>query len=189
MKTVDARGKPCPQPVILTRKALAESDEVLVLVDDETAESNVTRMAEKAGCRVSCERKADGIYIHISGSVEQEHTTSDSRQVVLLLTADTLGRGDAKLGAILTRGLCHTLGEIEPLPTSIILMNSGVRLVVEQSDVLDDLRSLSDRGVQLLACGTCLNHFGLKDKVAVGQVSNMYTIAERLLSADSVITL
>lgn len=93
------------------------------------------------------------------------------------------------LGEILVRGFFHTLGEVEPLPDTIIFFNSGVKLVVEGSSVLEDLRDLHERGVEILVCGTCLGYYGLKDKVVVGEVSNMYAIAETMLRAGKVVSL
>jgi selenium metabolism protein YedF len=190
MKTVDARGRACPQPVILTRKALAEASELLVIVDNDTAQMNVCRMAEKSGCRVETEQKADGIYLHItqaagSATAERMHNVSS---IVVLVASDSLGRGDAELGQVLVRGFLHTLNEVEPLPATLVFINSGVKLVTEGSTVLDDLRALCDKGVEVLACGTCLNYYALKDKVAVGQISNMYSIAETMLRSDKVIS-
>lgn len=189
MKTVDARGRACPEPVILTRKALAEVSELLVIVDNDTAQMNVRRMAEKSGHRVETEQKADGIYLHITqatGSATAEETQHVSN-IVVLVASDSMGRGEAELGQILVRGFLHTLNEVEPLPATLVFINSGVKLVAEGSPVVDDLRAQCDKGVEVLACGTCLNYYALKDKVAVGQVSNMYSIAEALLRADKVI--
>ena len=100
-----------------------------------------------------------------------------------------MGRGEPELGQILVRGFFHTLGEIEPLPGTIIFFNSGVKLVAEGSPVLEDLAAMHDQGVEILACGTCLDYFGLKDRIAVGEVSNMYTIAETMLGAGRVTSL
>lgn len=190
MKTVDARGQTCPQPVILTRKALTEASELLVIVDNETAQMNVRRMAEKSGRRVETEQKTDGIYLHITQAAVSTtaKTIHNVSNIVVLVASDTLGRGEAELGNILIRGFLHTLNEVEPLPATLVLINSGVKLVAEGSAVLDDLGALCDKGVEVLACGTCLNYYGLEDKVAVGQVSNMYSIAEALLRADKVIS-
>jgi selenium metabolism protein YedF len=195
-QTVDARGLACPQPVILTRNALQESAAVTTIVDHETAQRNVTRMAQKAGCSVQVETQEDGIYLHISGGrptseqpVARESTPSPGGALVLVVSSDTMGRGDAELGQILIRGFFHALGEVQPLPETIILFNSGVRLATEGSPVLEDLRSLCGRGVEVLACGTCLDFYELKDRVAVGEVSNMYTIAETMLRAGKVISL
>jgi selenium metabolism protein YedF len=100
-----------------------------------------------------------------------------------------MGRGDTELGQILIRSFFHTLGEVEPVPETIIFLNSGVKLVIEGSPVLEDLQELCAGGVKILVCGTCLGHYELKDKVAVGEVSNMYTIAETMLGAGKVISL
>jgi selenium metabolism protein YedF len=195
-KTVDARGQACPQPVLLTRTALQESDAVLTIVDNDTARQNVTRMAEKAGCVVQVEQRADGIYLNISkGSAAAQQrlaapiSAPASGPLVLVIPSDTMGRGDDELGQILIRGFFHALGQTTPQPHTIIFFNSGVKLVVEGSPVLEDLQALCGQGIELLACGTCLGHYGLKDKVAVGEVSNMYTIAETLLRAGKVVNL
>jgi selenium metabolism protein YedF len=195
-KTVDARGQACPQPVLLTRTALQESDAVLTIVDNDTARQNVTRMAEKAGCVVQVEQRADGIYLNISkGSAAAQQrlaapiSAPASGPLVLVIPSDTMGRGDDELGQILIRGFFHALGQTTPQPHTIIFFNSGVKLVVEGSPMLADLQALCGQGIELLACGTCLGHYGLKDKVAVGEVSNMYTIAETLLRAGKVVNL
>lgn len=195
-KIVDARGLACPQPVILTRDALRETREVITIVDNETAQANVTRLAEKTGATVKVEQREDGIYLHITQELTAHAEPSPSAvgtsaggPLVLVIPGEIMGRGDEELGNILIRGFFHTLGEVKPLPDIIIFFNSGVKLVTEGSPVLEDLQALIARGVELLACGTCLGHYGLTEQVAVGEVSNMYTIAETLLSAGKVVTL
>ena len=195
-KIVDARGLPCPQPVIMTRNALQESDTVTTIVDNETSQHNVTRMAEKSACTVRAEKLDDGTYLHMTREgTPLEHTVpqpvgaADGGPLVLAIPDESMGRGEPELGQILVRGFFHTLGEIEPLPGTIIFFNSGVRLVVEGSPVLEDLLSLRDKGIEILACGTCLDYCGLKERIAVGEVSNMYTIAETLLRAGRVVSL
>ncbi len=196
-KIVDARGLACPQPVILTRKALQESDAVTTIVDNETARSNVSRMAAKQGCQVDVEEREDGIYVHLTRREESAEEIAPqmvavppaSGPLVLTVPSDIMGRGDEELGGILVRAFFHTLGEMEPLPQTIIFFNSGVKLVVEGSPVVEDLQALKARGIEILACGTCLGHFELKDKVVVGEVSNMYTIAETMLGAGKVVSL
>lgn len=195
-KIVDARGLACPQPVILTRKALAEAVEVTTIVDNETAQANVTRLAEKVGAIVTVEQRDDGIYVHITkeAAVQAEPTPQPADApaggpLVLVIPSEVMGRGDEELGNILIRGFFHTLGEVEPLPQTIIFFNSGVKLVIEDSPMLEDLQALAARGVEILACGTCLDHYGLRERVAVGEVSNMYAIAETMLSAGKVVSL
>jgi selenium metabolism protein YedF len=91
--------------------------------------------------------------------------------LVVAVSGDTMGRGDDELGQVLIRSFLHTLIEADPRPDTLIFFNSGVRLAVEGSQSLDDLRTLSGQGVQMLLCGTCLGHFGLKERVAVGEIS------------------
>jgi selenium metabolism protein YedF len=196
-KVVDCRGLACPQPVIQSKKAMAEADEVTTIVDNDTAMSNVSRMAVKEGFSVDVEDREDGTYVHLSRAgvvpaqrVEPtEASAGSSGPVVVLIPSDVMGRGDDELGGILIRSFFHTLGEVQPLPDTIVFLNSGVKLTVEGSSVLEDVQALEDRGVEILACGTCLGHFGLKERIAVGQVSNMYSIAETLLGVGSVVAL
>jgi len=194
-KIIDARGLACPQPVILTRNALQENLSVTTIVDNETALENVRRMAEKAGATVQAEHKEDGIYLYISGgqAPEEEEVVCETGPaggpLVLVVPSQFMGRGDDELGHVLIRGFFHTLGEVAPSPDTLIFFNSGVKLVVEGSPVLEDLQSLSERSVEILACGTCLGHYELKEQVAVGEVSNMYSIAEAILSAGRTVNL
>lgn len=193
---VDARGLACPQPVIKTRKALQEHGAVTTVVANPTAALNVTRMARGAGYLVEAETREDGTYLRIlpgSRAEEQPDPTCapvhEGGPVVLLVSSEFMGHGDEELGRILMRSFFHTLGEVQPLPSTVVFVNSGVKLVVADSPILDDLRALFDHGIALRACGTCLGHYGLKERVAVGEVTNMYAIAETLLCAGKVVSL
>jgi selenium metabolism protein YedF len=195
-KTIDARGLACPQPVILTRKGLEGNAQVVTIVDNETTQQNVARMAEKAGYRVQVEKRADGIYLNIAkGDSPMPETAAACATVpatgplVLTIPSEFMGRGDEELGHVLIRAFLYTLGETQPSPDTIIFLNSGVKLTIEGSPALEDLRNLHDRGIEMLVCGTCLAHYGIKDKIAVGEVSNMYVIAEKLLQAGKVVSL
>ena len=196
-KVVDCRGLACPQPVIQTRKAMAESERVTTIVDNETAMTNVTRMAEKDGYLAEVEEKEDGIFLHLSRTgrlpltevVGVASAQGAEGPLVVLIPSDGVGRGDDELGRILLRSFLHTLHEVEPLPGTIVFLNAGVKLTADDSLVLEDLQALEGRGVEILACGTCLGHFGLKERIAVGQISNMYSIAETLLGAGKVVAL
>lgn len=198
VKTVDARGMPCPQPVILTKKAMDEAEEIITLVSGEDQVTNVCRLAERAGWQVSVERRPDAFALHlIKGPTASEPEVTPELAVcatpgqptVLLISSDQMGRGEAELGTILIRAFFHTLTESQALPQMIIFYNSGVKLVVEGSPILDDVRALEGQGVEILACGTCLGYFNLKERLAVGSVSNMYAIVETLLSAGRVLTI
>ena len=109
--------------------------------------------------------------------------------LVVAISSNTMGRGDDELGQVLLRSYLHTLTEVTPRPDTLIFFNNGVKLAAEGSQSLDDLRALVDRGTQILLCGTCLGHFELKERVAVGEISNMYAISETMLRAGKVINL
>lgn len=195
--TVDARGMACPQPVLQTRKAMQGADLVVTLVDNETSLMNVSRMAEKAGWETQIVQEGETLRIEMSrggvrptaARLEVGKAEAIAGPLVLVVSSDVMGRGNEELGEILMRAFFHTLGEVEPLPQTVIFFNTGVRLVCDGSRVLDDLVALQDSGIELLACGTCLRYFELAEKVAVGQVSNMYDIAEALLRAGKVVNL
>lgn len=198
MQTVDAKGLACPQPVVLTRHAMQRGEPVLTIVDNDVALANVSRMARSAGWEVQAETREGCYYITLTPPTSlavaetapaQAQPAVQAGPLVVLLASDVIGQGDDRLGAVLMRAFLHTLQEAEPKPDVIICMNGGVRLAVEGSQVLADLRALAEGGIELLLCGTCLDFFGLKDKVLVGTISNMYSIAETLLSAGKVVRL
>jgi selenium metabolism protein YedF len=195
-ETVDARGLPCPQPVILTRNALQGNDAVVTVVDNEIAQRNVTRMAEQVGGVVKVEQHDDGIYLHItmaaapSAGPAPPTAASAGGPLVLVIPGEFMGRGEhPELGQVLLRGFFHTLSEVAPLPDAVIFFNSGVKLVTEGSPIVEDLEALRGHGVEILVCGTCLQYYGLTERVAVGEVSNMYTIAETILGAGRMVSL
>ena len=117
---------------------------------------------------------------------------SDTAQVgarVVAISSDSMGRGDEELGKVLIRSYLHTLTEVDPCPDALVFFNNGVRLGTDDSAALDDLRAIKARGAKLLLCGTCINAFDLKDRIAVGEISNMYAISETMLRAASVINI
>lgn len=191
-KTIDARGLPCPQPVILARQALAEGgfETYEILVDNEASKENLLKFAAYARCTV--ERVATtGSETRIllkpgEGAIPSAQPVEDfvcepASRPVVLITSDGIGRGDEDLARLLMRGFVYTLSVSEAPPRRIILMNGGVKLAVEGSESLENLRKLVERGVEVLACGTCLELFQLTDRLAAGGVTNMYEIAEHLL--------
>lgn len=178
-KTVDARGLSCPQPLMLTMKALGEADEVVTIVDNAAAKENVTRFGKSQGCTVSSEEKEEGTYL-----------TLEKSNLVLFIGADVVGRGeDNQLGALLMEKFLHTVGGFAQKPETILLMNTGVKLIAEDSLAVGELQQLEALGVEILACGTCLQRFGLTDKIKAGKISDMYTITDTMFKAGKVITL
>jgi selenium metabolism protein YedF len=199
--TVDARGLACPQPVLLAKKAIAENEEVTVIVDNDTAVENIRRLAAKAACDFSVTEKVSGIWeialvrteaanrpAADAGAVEPEFSCAvvpagEAGSLVVVLSDNRMGRGDDVLGDVLIRAFIHTLAQLKPLPATILCYNAGVKLAVKDSTVLDDLQQLEKAGVDILVCGTCVNYFGLGDRIAAGRISNMYDILETMAGA------
>ena len=198
-KIVDARGLPCPQPVILTRQALAEGgfETYEILVDNAASKENLLKFATYAQCaveRVATTGAETRILLKPGEGPSalpqpmEDFACEPPARPVVLITSDGIGRGDEDLARLLMRGFLYTLSVGEAPPKRIILMNAGVKLGVVGSDSLENLRKLAERGVDVLACGTCLEFFKLTDQLTVGGITNMYEIAEHLLK-DPVITM
>lgn len=188
--TIDARGLACPQPVILTRKALETNDDLIVLVDDTAACENVKRLAINMGFVVEEEHQEGETHIRInkvSACTRAQGAITPQGPVVVVIASDTMGRGEDILGGVLMKSFLHTLTQAGAMPDTMILFNTGVKLAVKGSAVLDDLESLANAGVNILACGTCLNYFSLKESLGVGVVSNMYDISQTMLTAGRIV--
>ncbi|XUW99872.1 MAG: sulfurtransferase-like selenium metabolism protein YedF [Dehalogenimonas sp.] len=188
---IDARGKPCPQPVLLTAEALKKSDDVTVTVDNPGSQQNVAKFAKTQGYDVTVEEKGDGIYVRLTKvAVASKTEAPKATGIVIFIGSDIIGRGEnVELGSLLMQSFLNTLQSLPNHPETILFMNNGVKLVAEGSHVLGELKQLADSGIELLACGTCLSRLGLADKIAVGQVSNMFTIADTMMRASKVISL
>lgn len=204
---IDARKKPCPQPVIETMKAMkdcSDGETIEVIVDNDAAVENLTRMAQKKNCQVSAsapgpERTVTIIY-NKAGDEDDRKNAADEPVVcvvpdaqaqgagtVVAIATDHMGQGDEKLGQILVKGFIYSLSQLDQLPKTILFFNSGAKLTTDGSESLADIRNLADRGVNILTCGTCLDYYGIKDKLAVGEVTNMYVITQTLMEAGKVI--
>lgn len=198
-KEVDARKQACPKPVIMTKKALDDIADgvVTTIVDNEVAKENVSKLAKSLNYEYTVEKgQADEYYIHITkGEVAEEVNENNTcvpntfKDMVILFGNDKLGEGSDELGNILMKGYIYTLTESIPFPSTLLFLNNGVRLTVEGSPVLDDLKKLQSEGVEILSCGTCLDFYNLKDKLSVGEITNMYTIVEKMKNATNTITL
>ena len=200
-RIIDARGMACPLPVVNAKKAaeaLSNGDMLTVQVDNEIAVQNLSRFAEHKGFGVTAEKKAEKDYavvMTISGSAaaeakeEEVACVMDSRRkgMLVVLAANTMGTGDAKLGTSLMKAFVFALTKQDQLPDTILCYNTGAYLTCEGADTLEDLKLLESEGVTVLTCGTCLDFYGLKEKLAVGGVTNMYDIVERMENAAQII--
>lgn len=197
MITVNAMGDNCPIPVIKTKKAmqaLVGPETIEVLVDNEVAVQNVTKMAESSGGQVHSEKLGDAEYkvtISMQGAPQMQEDTAcipDAKgDLVVVVSSDRMGTGNDELGKVLIKGFIFAVTQLDTLPKAMLFYNGGVTLTTEGSPALEDLKSLEAQGVEIMSCGTCLDYYGLKDKLAVGSVTNMYNIVETQAKATKVI--
>jgi selenium metabolism protein YedF len=193
---VDARGQACPKPVIMTKKELDNIEEgvVVTIVDNEVAKNNVSKLAKSLGYEYKVEDKGENEYVITivkgEGEVKEENTPTVQRgNKVVVFSSRTMGKGSEELGEILIKSFIYTLTESTPYPSTIIFYNGGVYLTCEGSPVLEDLKKLEKEGVEIISCGTCLDYYNLKDKLQVGEISNMYTIYDKMRNAANIINI
>ena len=210
MIKVNAMGDACPIPVVKTKNAIRELQgcgTVETLVDNEIAVQNLTKLANHKGLTARSEKKAEQeymVWIDVTEEFVKNNTGSDpvtkeaeetmdcipdgrKKNTVVVLGADHMGEGDEKLGRMLMKGFVYALTQTDQLPKTILLYNSGAYLSCEGSDSLEDLKTLEAEGVEVMTCGTCLNHYGLSEKLAVGSVTNLYVIAQTMMGADHIV--
>jgi len=195
VKEIDCRKLNCPLPVINTKKALEEGhDSITVIVDSIVSRDNVRRFVQSQGHEVKIEDRGDNLYyLQITRNPEAGKKPVGAANVpttggvVVFITTDQLGIGDERLGGILMKAFLNTLHDSEPKPEKMLFINNGVKLTTEGSEVLDSLAALTADGVQIMSCGTCLNYYGILDKLKFGIVGNMYDIVNSLLEAGKVI--
>ncbi|MCK9217514.1 MAG: sulfurtransferase-like selenium metabolism protein YedF [Firmicutes bacterium] len=201
MKEIDARGLQCPQPVILTKKALEEIGEgqVMTIVDNYIAKENVSRLAANLNLKYFIEEKEDLYFIKITKDFDSKkeimeldkdlkaEEKTDKNGIVIVIEGEKMGSGDDVLGDVLMKSYIYALTEVSPLPKTVIFLNGGVRLVTEGSAVLDSVMKLDELGVEIISCGTCLDYYGLNESLKVGLVGNMYSIVEAMHNSEKTI--
>lgn len=209
MITVNAIGDACPIPVIKTKKAIQEltgAEVIEVFVDNEIAVKNVSKMAAAEGGTVESEKLAEDKYkVTITISTESSEKNDADREVesvktdacicgcgagdntVVVISSDRMGEGNDELGRVLIKGFIFAVTGLDVLPKAMLFYNGGATLTCEGSDSLEDLKLLEEQGVEILTCGTCLDYYGLKEKLQVGSVTNMYTIVETMKGADKIL--
>jgi selenium metabolism protein YedF len=208
---LDARGKQCPQPLVMAKKEINGGNrEFSITVDNETSLKNLVRLGTKEGLTVEFEDIEGGFRISFSaqdggaapgGPRPAQPASSEASSALasrtgaysgysVFVNKDHVGDGDPELGRNLIRMALYTLSEVDDVPVSVLFMNSGVKLPMEEeAQIVESLAKLTEKGTEVLACGACLDFYGLKERLAVGEVSNMYDILERMREVGKVITL
>lgn len=220
---IDTRGKLCPEPIIMTKRAISDAKEgtrIEVVSDNETVRGNLLTYLRELGYTPECEAR-EGLF-HItfvvgetesgeSSTVDKERkenpkdearilgkvefltmedikcAVSEKESIAVAISGDVMGSGDDKLGALLVRSFINSLAALDQLPSVIVLYNSGVKLTIEGSDTAQSLAELEKAGVEIIVCGTCTDFYAINDRVAVGTISNMLTITNKLAQADKII--
>ena len=198
MKSIDCRGLACPAPVLKAKEAIEAEvlGELCILVDNEAAKQNVSRFLKSQNFEVSIQEEEDGFHvigkrketIYCEVPVDEKPGTEDKKIMVMIAT-DCMGHGDDELGAKLIVSFLKTLKEMGHELWRLIFINNGVKLTIDNSEVLPVLKELEDQGVYILVCGTCLTHFDLLHKKRVGETTNMLDIVTAMQLADKVISI
>ena len=202
MIKVNAIGDTCPIPVVKAKNAIKElggAGVVEVLVDNEIAVQNLGKMAKQKGYAFTSEKLGAAefkVTMTVGESAEQQNVEDipevcavpgHKKNVVVAINSAKMGVGHDELGGVLIKGFIFALTQMDELPSAILFYNGGATLTTEGSTSLEDLKNLEAQGVEILTCGTCLNYYGLGDKLRVGEVTNMYSIVEKLTGADLVV--
>lgn len=197
MFTIDALGKACPLPVIETRKALKEHDAVTTVVDNKIATENLKKMADQLGYTYALTVDSPTHYTVVIAKTDAAPETTAvaapavpeaaSEAYIVVINSPMMGVGDEKFSRNLLKTFIYTLTEQDVLPQRIIFYNGGVPLVTKTSESLEDLQKLAAAGVEIYACGACLNYYGLTDDVAVGEITNMFRIIEMMRTANRIV--
>lgn len=194
---IDAKGKACPTPVIMAKKAISAGESSFtVLVDNTTAVENLKRLAANQGFDAAA-AEAEGVFsvaFTRTGCAACEEAVNSPLPApggdwAVFVGRDIIGDGDRELGTNLMRMFFYTLSQGEDKPGAVLFMNAGVKLPTLDEQVVEHLKALSAVGVEILVCGTCLNFYGLTDRLRVGTVSNMYDIVTRMQKAGKVVSL
>jgi selenium metabolism protein YedF len=199
MQTVNGKGLLCPQPLILTRKALKNclpGETLKIECDNQTAFQNIlTYLSDQALSPVGAE--TDGIFYItvVNEKIEAKEVAEPgsidsgmcSSTYVVVVSSDKMGDGEPELGAILMKAFLNSLIEQPILPTHLIFYNSGVKLATIDSGVIGSLKALDESGVDVIICGTCVDFYQVKTLLAVGRISNMFTITETMAKAGHIV--
>lgn len=198
MITIDMIGKACPIPVIETKKQIAKlgdgAETIQVLVDNEAACGNLSKMSASMGYPCEYEKEGQNRYrvtIQVSAGKKEEQILNSLEQsgLVVAIGKNRMGEGDEELGKILIKGFIYSLIELPECPKSILFFNGGIHLACKEANTIDDLRSLQERGTKIYVCGTCVNFYDAADQLAIGEIVNMYEIVTHMNEADRLITM
>ena len=196
MEKINAIADVCPVPVIKAKKALAQSPEVEIIVDNEIATQNLGKLAEQKGFHFEAKQLSPKEYVvRISkGAMSAEGMPSTellaskiAGEYIVVVDTDVMGRGDDQLGATLMKSFFYALTEQELLPKQVILYNGGVKFAAATADTMEDLVTLAEKGVEVYACGACTDFYGITSQIKIADITNMYRIIEMMREASRIV--
>ena len=190
MQKINAMGKLCPEPVIMTKAEIEKgANELEILVDNDIAVSNVTRLLNNKGYEVKLTRSESNNERKLTAkkvaSGEVESTSKRDELLAILVAHDVLGGNDKELGEVLMKAFLGCISKLSRRPAVMAFMNEGVKLVLPESSACEYIKDLEKAGTKILVCGTCTTHFNISEKIAVGTISNMFEIMEMITGADN----
>jgi len=199
MKELDARKLDCPAPVIMTKETIeAEHPKLIrIVLDNEAAKENVSRFLDSKNYEVSVEQSGDIFYVSgqkgdgesTEAVIEPKDENVEQQKITVMITTDRMGNGDDELGLKLMINFIKTLKEMGSDLWRLVFVNAGVKLTIAGSEAIDSLKELEKSGINIMVCGTCLDHFHLLAQKEVGQTTNMLDIVMVLQFADKVVNL
>ena len=203
-KLIDAKGKNCPIPVIMAKKEIDNGNENFIIeVDNKIAVQNLQRLANSQGLSSSVKEENEVFKVIFLNDNNQTDECIECNEILseiednknqistwsVFIGKEIIGAGNEELGKSLMKMYFYTISEGNDLPKSILFMNDGVKVITLNEQAIEHLKDLEEKGVEILVCGTCLNFYGLQEKLTVGKISNMYDITNSMKESSKVITL
>ncbi len=189
---IDARGIACPQPVLMMKDALDKIEEgvITIVVDNKGSSSNIKNFCESNGHTVTVNEKDGYFYIDAAKgydcAIAEEKAESN---IVVFISGECIGSEEPELGKMLMKGFIGNIKNLDQRPKTVIFVNNSVRMLTTNVETVELVKELADMGIEILACGACLEYFQLVDYLKVGTVSDSYTVSNKLFNADKVVRL
>jgi len=195
---IDARGKGCPVPVMMTEEAVSKITEgiVEVVVDNEESALNVAGYAAQHGLFAETTKEGQDWKVKVvkgytckpnaAAGVAGAESAVKKKTLLIIIGTDSLGK-DEDLGKKLIKGFFDTMKVYKQLPHTLFFLNAGVKLTTVHEETVSVLKEIADLGVEIYSCGTCLKHYNLESELKVGNRGTTNHIVEGMQDFDKVV--
>ncbi len=199
MNIQDYTGLACPEPVIRCKNFISSEVSTLftALVDNEPAMENLKRLLTKSGYELDIVQENDRLWkllakkdsadSSIAVTEEETKEIKESYRTLLLISSQFFGSGDDELGRKLMENFLSTMPEFGKELWKVVMVNGGVKLATTEGKALEFLKKFENSGVEVLVCGSCLEHFNLTKERKLGESTNMLDIVTAMQVADKII--